>query len=200
VSRERFAVSPCREYRSIESRFKPELKMATKIDKTKVSHVLLSDGKWQDIVEGSFDVGDVWPWQQDGDTRGAQWVEAGDGKERRVFSHGGGSLRLLVPQLPVGNGRSLRSTSTGCCRARDMKAGVFCFNPPYGVRLGNDPTNKKLLALYTDMGRAFGRFPGWRAACFVANPHFVGAFGHRPVITKPASNADLRGAFLTYEF
>jgi putative N6-adenine-specific DNA methylase len=84
--------------------------------------------------------------------------------------------------------------------ARDMKAGVFCFNPPYGVRLGNDPTDKKLLALYTDMGRAFGRFPGWRAACFVANPHFVGAFGHRPVITKPASNADLRGAFLTYEF
>jgi putative N6-adenine-specific DNA methylase len=84
--------------------------------------------------------------------------------------------------------------------ARDMKAGVFCFNPPYGVRLGNDPADKQLLALYADMGRAFGRFKGWRAACFVANTHFVGAFGHRPIITKPASNADLRGAFLTYEF
>jgi len=49
------------------------------------------------------------------------------------------------------------------------------------------------------MGRAFARFPGWRAACFVANPRFVGAFGHRPAIMKPASNAELRGAFLIYE-
>jgi putative N6-adenine-specific DNA methylase len=84
--------------------------------------------------------------------------------------------------------------------SRDMKPGVFCFNPPYGVRLGNDPTDKTLLALYADMGRAFSQFKGWRAACFVANTHFVGAFGHRPVITKPASNAELRGAFLTYQF
>lgn len=84
--------------------------------------------------------------------------------------------------------------------ARNMKPGVFCFNPPYGVRMGGDPADRKLLALYSDMGRAFARFRGWRAACFVANPHFVGAFGHRPVITKPASNADLRGAFLTYDF
>ena len=59
--------------------------MATKIDKAKVSHVLLPDGKWQEIVEGSFDVGDVWPWQQDGDTRGAEWIEAGADQERRVF-------------------------------------------------------------------------------------------------------------------
>jgi len=44
------------------------------------------------------------------------------------------------------------------------------------------------------------RFRGWRAACFVANADFVGAFGHHPVMTKPASNADLRGAFLVYEF
>ena len=43
------------------------------------------------------------------------------------------------------------------------------------------------------------RFKGWRAACFVANPHFIGAFGHSPVVTKPASNADLRGAFLVYD-
>jgi len=84
--------------------------------------------------------------------------------------------------------------------ARDMKPGVFCFNPPYGVRIGTDTNDKTLLALYADMGRAFSRFRGWRAACFVANPNFVGAFGHNPLMTKPASNADLRGAFLTYEF
>ena len=83
--------------------------------------------------------------------------------------------------------------------AREMKPGVFCFNPPYGKRMGADGGEKELLALYSGMGRAFARFPGWRAACFVANPRFVGAFGHRPAITKPASNAELRGAFLIYE-
>ena len=31
-------------------------------------------------------------------------------------------------------------------------------------------------------------------------PNFVDAFGHTPVMTKPASNANLRGAFLVYEF
>jgi 23S rRNA G2445 N2-methylase RlmL len=83
--------------------------------------------------------------------------------------------------------------------ARSMKPGVFCFNPPYGVRIGAEQGEKKLLALYSDMGRAFARFSGWRAACFVANPHFVGAFGHSPIMTKPASNADLPGAFLVFQ-
>jgi 23S rRNA G2445 N2-methylase RlmL len=83
--------------------------------------------------------------------------------------------------------------------AKAMQPGVFCFNPPYGVRMGAEAGDKKLLALYSDIGRALTRFRGWRAACFVANPHFVGAFGHRPAMTKPASNAELRGAFLVYE-
>jgi 23S rRNA G2445 N2-methylase RlmL len=83
--------------------------------------------------------------------------------------------------------------------ARDMKPGVFCFNPPYGVRIGAERGEEQLLALYADMGRAFARFRGWRAACFVANPHFIGAFGHAPIMTKPASNADLRGAFFVFE-
>ena len=83
--------------------------------------------------------------------------------------------------------------------ARDMKPGVFCFNPPYGVRMGGED-EKKLLSLYSDTGRVFARFKGWRAACFVANPHFVEAFGHAPVMTKPATNAELRGNFLMYQF
>ena len=83
--------------------------------------------------------------------------------------------------------------------ARDMKPGVFCFNPPYGVRMaGGD--ERQLLALYSDMGRVLSRFRGWRAACFVANPRFVEMFGHPPVMTKPATNAELRGNFLVYEF
>jgi putative N6-adenine-specific DNA methylase len=82
---------------------------------------------------------------------------------------------------------------------RDMKPGVFCFNPPYGVRMGAQD-KKTLLSLYSDVGRTLARFRGWRAACFVANPNFVPAFGYAPVMTKPASNAELRGAFLVYEF
>ena len=85
--------------------------------------------------------------------------------------------------------------------ARDMKPGVFCFNPPYGIRMGaDDGSDKSLLALYSDMGRVFARFKGWRAACFVANPHFAEAFGHKPGMTKPGTNAELRGNFLVYEF
>jgi len=78
--------------------------------------------------------------------------------------------------------------------SRDMKPGVFCFNPPYGVRMEAESD------LYSEMGRAFARFSGWRGACFVANPQFIEAFGHAPTMTKPASNADLRGSFLTFEF
>ncbi len=82
---------------------------------------------------------------------------------------------------------------------RDMKPGVFCFNPPYGVRIGAEDGEETLLALYAGMGRALARFRGWRAACFVANPRFVAAFGHAPTMTKPASNANLRGAFLVFQ-
>jgi 23S rRNA G2445 N2-methylase RlmL len=81
-----------------------------------------------------------------------------------------------------------------------MKPGVFCFNPPYGVRLGREGGENALLDLYAGMGRALARFRGWRAACFVANPRFVEAFGHYPTMTKPATNAELSGAFLLYEF
>lgn len=83
-------------------------------------------------------------------------------------------------------------------RAIDMKPGVFCFNPPYGVRIGGEKGEATLLALYSDLGRALARFKGWRAACVVANPRFIEAFGHVPAMTKPATNADLSGAFLVY--
>jgi putative N6-adenine-specific DNA methylase len=83
--------------------------------------------------------------------------------------------------------------------ARGMKPGVFCFNPPYGVRIGAEEGEGRLLALYTDIGRAMARFKGWRAVCFVANLNFVEAFGHAPTMTKPASNANLRGAFFVFQ-
>jgi 23S rRNA G2445 N2-methylase RlmL len=80
-----------------------------------------------------------------------------------------------------------------------MAPGVFCFNPPYGVRIGAEEGDAALLTLYAGMGRALGHFRGWRAACFVANRGFVDAFGHVPVMTKPATNAELPGAFLLYQ-
>jgi 23S rRNA G2445 N2-methylase RlmL len=83
--------------------------------------------------------------------------------------------------------------------ASGMQPGVFCFNPPYGVRIGGEAGQRTLLELYAAMGRALSRFSGWRAACFVANPRFVEAFGHEPTMTKPATNAELPGAFLTYQ-
>ena len=83
---------------------------------------------------------------------------------------------------------------------KDMAPGVFCFNPPYGVRIGREEGDDKLLELYATMGRVMGRFTGWRAACFVANPHFVEAFAHFPTMSKPATNAELTGAFLVYQF
>ena len=82
----------------------------------------------------------------------------------------------------------------------DMEGGVFCINPPYGVRIGGEGGERRLLDLYAAMGRTLERFEGWRVACFVANPHFEAAFGHPPSIKKPATNADLTGAFLLYQF
>jgi putative N6-adenine-specific DNA methylase len=84
-------------------------------------------------------------------------------------------------------------------RAAGMRPGVFCFNPPYGVRIGGERGEASLLDLYAGVGRALSRFKGWRAACFVANARFAEAFGLVPKQTKPATNAELRGAFLVYD-
>jgi putative N6-adenine-specific DNA methylase len=98
--------------------------------------------------------------------------------------------RMLTPDyvasaIPAGN---------------NLTGGVFCFNPPYGVRIGGEGGDEPLLDLYADVGRALSQFKGWRAACFVANARFVYAFGHSPTMTKPATNAELPGAFFTYQF
>jgi 23S rRNA G2445 N2-methylase RlmL len=98
-------------------------------------------------------------------------------------------VRALTPELVA----KLLPSSAG------MGPGVFCFNPPYGVRIGAEEGDAALLDLYAGLGRALARFSGWRAACFVANRRFVEAFGHRPIMTKPATNAELPGAFLVYQ-
>ncbi len=102
-------------------------------------------------------------------------------------------VRAIENSIVIGQ-KDVRSLTpevvTGLLPAvKDMAPGVFCFNPPYGVRIGREEGDEKLLELYATMGRVMGRFTGWRAACFVANPHFVEAFGHFPTMSKPATNA-----------
>jgi 23S rRNA G2445 N2-methylase RlmL len=116
----------------------------------------------------------------------ATGLTGGAGEESIVI--GQHDVRALTPDYVAGM----------LPHARDMQPGVFCFNPPYGKRIGGEAGEGKLLELYADMGRAMSRFTGWRAACFVANPGFVEAFGRFPAMTKPATNAELPGAFLVY--
>jgi 23S rRNA G2445 N2-methylase RlmL len=111
-----------------------------------------------------------------------------DSSSRRSIVIGQKDVRSLTPDYIA---RMLRTS--------DMSPGVFCFNPPYGVRIGGEQGEDRLLNLYAAIGRVLARFRGWRAACFVANPRFVEVFGHTPTMTKPATNADLSGAFLTYD-
>jgi hypothetical protein len=59
--------------------------VAIEIKPKRVAAVLLSDGEWHEVMTGSFDVGDAWPWQEDGQTTGAQWLEASSDAERTVF-------------------------------------------------------------------------------------------------------------------
>jgi 23S rRNA G2445 N2-methylase RlmL len=83
--------------------------------------------------------------------------------------------------------------------ASPAERGVFCFNPPYGRRVTVAGGERGLLELYRDLGRALARFPGWRAAVFVANPAFVDALGHRPASSRPASNGGLSGAIHVFD-
>ncbi|MBA3637728.1 MAG: hypothetical protein H0W53_00315 [Acidobacteria bacterium] len=106
---------------------------------------------------------------------------------------------IVIGQRDV-RGLTPEAVSSLLRAVKEMSPGVFCFNPPYGVRVGREDGEEKLLDLYAEMGRVMAGFTGWRAACFVANPHFVEAFGHFPTMSKPATNAELTGAFLTYQF
>src|SRR5688500_4808295 len=59
----------------------------------------------------------------------------------------------LLPQSPLRQGYG--------GQAHAMEPGVFCFNPPYGVRIGGEEGEDKLLRLYAETGRAMARFKGW---------------------------------------
>lgn len=75
--------------------------------------------------------------------------------------------------------------------------GLFALNPPYGERMQAGATG--LVPLYTQLGRAFKRFDGWRAAVIMANEDFIPAFNARPTMAKPTLTAGIRAEFLLYE-
>ena len=84
-------------------------------------------------------------------------------------------------------------------------------NIAFGGTSGN-PVSGKFpdLPLYRDDGTpndtmiaAYAAISGQTANiadAYVANPRFEEAFGHVPAMKKPATNADLPGAFLGYQF
>lgn len=71
--------------------------------------------------------------------------------------------------------------------------GLLLSNPPYGERLDVEED------FYRELGEACRAFRGWRAAFLVANPDFERAFGGRPRIKKPLSNASQRAYFYLYD-
>jgi 23S rRNA G2445 N2-methylase RlmL len=76
--------------------------------------------------------------------------------------------------------------------------GLILSNPPYGERLDE----QDLRILYTDLGEACRRFPGWRAGFIVGNPLLEEVFYDvvgEPRIKKPLANANLRAYFYLYE-
>ena len=78
---------------------------------------------------------------------------------------------------------------------RAGQTGVILGNPPYGARLErDDPT-----PLYRDLGAWCRQFRGWRAGFLVAHRGFEEAFGGRPRIVKPLSNASQPATFYLYD-
>jgi 23S rRNA G2445 N2-methylase RlmL len=78
-----------------------------------------------------------------------------------------------------------------------LESGLFAFNPPYGKRM--DPGQRDLVELYRNTSSALHQFQGWRAAIIVAHPGFMDAWGGRPVMRKPTTNAGLTANFLVYD-
>ena len=78
-----------------------------------------------------------------------------------------------------------------------MKPGVFCFNPPCGVRIGAEHGDE-LLALYSDMGRALA-LPRLARGLFRRQPELCGGLLSRADHDETCEHADLRGAFLVFQ-
>jgi 23S rRNA G2445 N2-methylase RlmL len=97
-----------------------------------------------------------------------------------------GDFRALAPEWVAGE--AARVGRTG-------QAGVILVNPPYGARLDEDDP----VPLYRELGAWCRRFRGWRAGVLVAHREFENAFGGRPRIVKPLSNANQPSVFYLFD-
>ncbi|VBB45181.1 Ribosomal RNA large subunit methyltransferase K/L (Includes: 23S rRNA m2G2445 methyltransferase; 23S rRNA m7G2069 methyltransferase) [uncultured Desulfatiglans sp.] len=81
--------------------------------------------------------------------------------------------------------------------SRDLPAGLFVTNPPYGERIGEETA---LIPLYGEIGHILKtRFGGWKAAVFTGNPRLGREIGIRPDRTHVFYNGPLRCELLTFE-
>ena len=118
-----------------------------------------------------------------------------------------GNLRAAGLTGPGARGRD-RDRSAGCPRAdagpgrqllpraAEMGPGVFCFNPPYGVRIGAEEGDAALLDLYAGHGTRARALQGLARRLLRGESAVRRGVRPYPTMTKPATNAELPGAFL----
>ncbi|PIR21949.1 MAG: hypothetical protein COV44_10505 [Deltaproteobacteria bacterium CG11_big_fil_rev_8_21_14_0_20_45_16] len=63
--------------------------------------------------------------------------------------------------------------------------GLLVFNPPYGERISDQAS---LPALYTKIGEALRKYPGWKAGILMADPGLIKNIEHKPTQSIPLFN------------
>lgn len=77
----------------------------------------------------------------------------------------------------------------------EYENGVFLCNPPYGERLGDRETCRKL---YTDLHQLQNRHPGWSLCAITSDPGFERAFGKKADRKRRFYNGTLECEFYTF--
>ncbi len=73
--------------------------------------------------------------------------------------------------------------------------GVFLLNPPYGERLSDRESCRRL---YGELGRLLKRHPGWQMGVIASDPAFERAFGRRADKKRRLYNGRLECEFFTF--
>lgn len=76
-----------------------------------------------------------------------------------------------------------------------QKPGVLVLNPPYGERIGD---RSGLGALYSNIGKTFKRYQGWKAAVLVTDPQYAKAIGLESARQIPIFNGPIECRLLLF--
>ncbi|MEM7244600.1 MAG: hypothetical protein AAF533_04615 [Acidobacteriota bacterium] len=109
------------------------------------------------------------------------------GKKSDVITVGNADLRELDPDRVI----SMVGEGT------ELGRGVFCFDPPQGVRTGGSPS--EIRDLHRACGRALRQFRGWRSVIFLTQDDFIPLWA-RPTSSRPAASGNLRGKVHLFEY